>query len=555
MRTSRNRARRLASGFALVLCGGLQALAAGGNPLAGLDQLKEGRSFRVSSADPEWINGNRDARPIPPGETLTIAELTGPGRIAHLWFTIAAADPHYGRTVTLRMYWDGEEQPSVESPLGDFFAAGHGIPAVVNSLPVQVSSEGRAYNCYWPMPYRKSARITVTNDSPVHPVNALFWHIDGVTLANLPEKTAYFHAQYRQEFPCTSGRDYVILDAEGAGHYVGTVLSVHANSANWFGEGDDRFFIDGETVPSLRGTGTEDYVSDAWGFRRFRNLYYGVPIWEGSDVDDHGTAYRWHLADPVPFARSLIVTIEHKGVTFEPLLVRRDAPLNVPVFRGANAEEKEEGFAYVYTFDSSTVKSGFAERFDHFSSVAFWYQVGPAKRFAELPPGPDRLVRGTSVEAESVLEQAEAVPPEGLEVQHGGHLSGGAQLFYHPPAGEEAPALTVPFEIAEEARYVLKVFLAESWDYGTWRIDLDRREVVPGVDLYAPEVGVRLQKLGLRTLTPGTHAIRFTYLRSNPRSAVRGTAEPGRHLGVDRIYWRKVPARAVQKVKAGGGEK
>ena len=260
----------------IAAAGVARAQEASGHPLAGLERLKKERTRRVSSADENWRNGNADARPIGPGGTLTVAELEGPGRITHIWFTIAAADPYYGRSVTLRMYWDGDEQPGVESPLGDFFAAGHGIAVPVNSLPVQVSAEGRAYNCYWPMPFRKSARVTVTNDSPEHMVHALYWYVDWCATEDPGEDVAYFHAQYRQEFPCEAGRNYLIFDGVGQGHYVGTVLSVHMNSGSWFGEGDDFFYIDGEAEPSLRGTGTEDYFCDAWGFRPFNNLYYGV---------------------------------------------------------------------------------------------------------------------------------------------------------------------------------------------------------------------------------------------------------------------------------------
>lgn len=479
-----------------------------GDALGGLDRLRAGRSRRASSADANWKNGNGDARPIEPGQTRTIAELEGPGRITHIWFTIAAADPFYGRSVTLRMYWDGSKEPAVECPLGDFFAAGHGIRVPISSLPVQVSSEGRAYNCYWPMPFRRSAKITVSNDSTTHRVNALFWYVDWTQLPSLPEDTACFHAQYRQEFPCASGRDYLILDAEGRGHYVGTVLSVHANEASWFGEGDDRFFIDGEKEPSLRGTGTEDYFCDAWGFRQFTHPSYGVSIWEGFEVDDHGTAYRWHIQDPVNFEKSLRVTIEHKGVTF---------------------------------FPDGRIRSGFEERPDNLSSVAFWYQTGKARRFATLPPASERLVQGTTIEAETLVSTARATPA-GLEAQDGGY-SGGKQLFYHPPAGDTAPSLELDFSIPETGRYALKTWLTHSWDYGVWRVDLDGETVLSGVDLWSSTISTDLHKLGVRRLEKGKHRLSFHYLRSHPESRVRGDGSVGRYLGVDRIYFRRVPER------------
>ncbi len=540
--------------FCLISCSPLAVFSqvSPGMGLSNLDRLQEGRRMRASSSDPDWRNGNRDARPIPPGDTLTLGQLRGPGRITHIWCTIAAEDPHYGRSVTLRMYWDGNKEPAVEAPLGDFFACGHGIKATVNSIPVQVSSEGRAYNCFWPMPFKKSARITVSNDSATDKVHAFFWYIDWMQLPGLPENTAYFHAQYRQEFPCRSNTNYLIFNGKGRGHYVGTVLSVHMNGASWFGEGDDFFYIDGETEPSLRGTGTEDYFCDAWGFRTFNNPSYGVTIWEGFEVDDHGTAYRWHLTDPVPFKESLLVTIEHKGVTFHPKTVVTRRPLTIDVLQENDIKDApvSDRYRYVYTFDGDKVKSGFEERPDYFSSVAFWYQQGKAERFAELPPAHERLVLGETIEGESRYEYAEAVPEEGLEVQKAGHWSGGAQLFYHPPKQETPPRLTVPFEIKEPGRYILKALLTRSWDYGIYSIALDGDEVVKTVDLYSANLKIEKQELGVHTLKSGKHTLTFTAIGVNPASKVLGSGETGRYMGLDGIYLRAVPARSVRRVKA-----
>src|ERR1051326_2662717 len=294
------------------LCNPAFAQFSPGNPLAGLEQLKDFQSMRASSSDPNWKNGNGDARPIPPGGTLTLAELEGPGAIAHIWFTIAHSAPFYSRLLTLRMYWDGEEHPSVECPIGDFFGIGHGVDKPFTSLPIRVTSDGRGRNCYWPMPFRKSARITVTNESDQR-CHAFYFYIDWQKHEQLPADTAYFHAMYRQEFPCVMGRNYLLADLEGRGHYVGTIQSVYLVSPGWYGEGDDFFFIDGEKEPSLRGTGTEDYFCDGWGFREQAGPFYGAPLWEGYETGDRGTAYRFHITDPVVFHKSLRVEIEHKG--------------------------------------------------------------------------------------------------------------------------------------------------------------------------------------------------------------------------------------------------
>ena len=470
-----------------------------------LDSIERPGSFesrRASSADKNWQNGNADARPIEAGQTLTIAELDGPGRVTHIWFTIAA-DDYYSRWMTLRIYWDGETEPSVEAPIGDFFAVGHGIDVPLNSFPVAVSSEGKARNCYWPMPFRRSAKITVSNDSPDKKVRALYYYVDWQKLPTLPRDAMYFHAQYRQEFPCKMGEDYLILDAEGDGLYVGTVLSVHTDEDSWFGEGDDRFYIDGAKEPQLRGTGTEDYFCDAWGFRQFNNPFYGVSVWEGYKTDDRGTAYRWHIPDPVRFHRSLKVTIEHKGVTF---------------------------------FKNGNVKSGFEERADNFSSVAFWYQRGKAKRFATVPPAAERIVRGTVVEGESLMSKASAVPAA-LVVQKDGRFSGGAQLLFNPP--EPNSWAEVPFEVPEDGRYVLKVFLTHGPGHGTYEIRLDGNKIGQTVNLQGGDLRVVAEHLGTPELTKGVHRLRFVCVSKE----AKGAGQPRYLFGLDKVYFRKVFAR------------
>jgi len=477
---------RLALVAALIAVLLLPALAAPG-VLADLPTLKAFSAQRSSSSDPDWRNGNGDARPIPPGQTVTVADLKGPGTITHIWFTIAAEDRAYPRLLTLRMYWDGETEPSVEAPIGDFFAVGHGLDRYVNSLPVRVTSEGRARNCYWPMPFRKSARIEVTNDG-TRPVGALYWYVDWQR-GPVAKGAAYFHAQYRQEFPARSGRDYLLLDAVGRGHYVGTVLSVRLAEEGWFGEGDDRFFVDGEAEPSLRGTGSEDYFCDAWGLRPLEGPYYGVPVMEGYQAGDLVTAYRWHIPDPVPFRQSLRVTIEHKGA-------RKQA-------------------------DGSW--NGFAERADDFSSVAFWYQVEPHRRFAAVPPGKERLYYD-----ESALIEAETLTPVGEtphQVQQGGGWSGGAQLFFTP---KEPARIEIPFTVKEAGEYQLVLLVTRSWDYGDFEAALDGEHLGRTLRLYNPDVIVRDHSLGMVHLSAGEHRLRLDCIGRDPRSQ-------GYYFGLDAI--------------------
>jgi len=470
----------------LLLC--VLSVAAGAAEMSGLlgdiSTLKDFRAMRASSSDPNWKNGNGDARPIPPGATLTLAELKGPGRIAHIWCTISDRERFYGKKLVLRMFWDGERTPSVETPLNDFFCEGHGLDVTVNSLPFRVTSNGRGRNCYFPMPFAKSARIEVTNEGK-ETCGAFYYYVDWQQLDALPKDTAYFHAKYRQEYPCKSGEDYLILDAAGKGQYVGCNLSVRTNEPGWWGEGDDFFYIDGETEPSLRGTGSEDYFCDGWGLRQQDGLFYGCPIMEGDGYNKRTTAYRFHLTDPVPFTKSLKLTIEHKGARKLP-----DGAWN-----------------------------GFLERSDDFSSVAYWYQIEPHKDFAPLPSAEDRLYHTGEVviEGESMIETA--VPQNGPAPQSQGIAgwSGGAQLFFTPSNADATLTLKAP--VAKAGKYAVSVQCTTSWDYGKYQIYVNGNPVGKPVDLYSADVAqTHPISLGIMDLTPGALGIEFRCVGQNPAS-------------------------------------
>jgi hypothetical protein len=316
---------------------------AGQDLLRNLGQKQDFRSRRISSYDRS--GGNRDSIVIEPGKTAVLAEIEGPGAIHHIWTTIAA-EPFYGRKIVLRIYWDGEKSPSVEAPIGDFFGVGHGLNRNFASLPITCSSEGRARNVYWYMPFRRSCRVTVKNEG-ARAVDAFYYYIDYRELPGLAADATYFHAQYRQEFPPDPKRDYLLLEAEGAGHYVGCNMSVLERAMGWWGEGDDRMTIDGESKPSLHGTGSEDYFSDAWGMREGQSLFYGCPLQEEDfQAGSKATVYRFHIPDPVTFKKSLRVTIEHGHGN---------------------------------------------DRADLMSSVAYWYQTEPHKAFPSFPSVSERL--------------------------------------------------------------------------------------------------------------------------------------------------------------------
>ena len=234
------------------------------------------------------------------------------------------------------------------------------------------------------------------------------------------------------------GRNYLLADIEGRGHYVGTVQSVYHSSPGWYGEGDDFFTIDGAAEPQLRGTGTEDYFCDAWGFRQQDGPFYGTPLWEGYNTGDRSSAYRWHIPDPVTFQKSLRAEIEHKGSQ---------------------------------TFPDGKV-DGFIERDDLMSSVAFWYQVEPHKPWPELPPGKDRLpFREQTLVVGHALVPVAKHSDAPLETQPTSGATDGKQLWFRP--ADDKGWLELPFTVEKEMTVELWVKTLHSWDYGTWRVRVD----------------------------------------------------------------------------------
>jgi len=445
---------------------------------------------RASSYDRDWENGNMDARRFDPGQTRVLADLEGPGRITHIWFTAFGYERGFPRSVVLRMYWDGSEEPAVEAPLGDFFAAGHGMQVNINSSRVATSSFGRAYNCYWNMPFRESAHITVTNESEKD-TTGLYWYVDWEK-REIPEDIPYFHAQYRQENPPQPGEDYLIADIEGKGHYVGTVLSVRASQPGWFGEGDDRFYVDGDTLPTLHGTGTEDYFNDAWAFRVVNRPNYGVSIWEGMNTGSRITAYRWHVTDPIFFEKSLNFTIEHKGNTF---------------------------------YEDNTLAEAVSDRRpDFYSSVAFWYQTGAAKRFAEMPPVADRMAPFTLIQVDETME---GNLPENTVIHKDISYTNRKGLHFTPT--REGATLTIPFEVSEVGNYLVFARVWPRGDAGMYDFYLNEQLLVEAWDLFEEHHFVTDIKLGnMHSLEKGTHTLKAVY---------RGTSNPGApgHLFIDAI--------------------
>jgi len=289
---------------------------------------------------------------IAAGQTFTLADIEGPGQIQQIWMTPTGN----WRFSILRIYWDGAEHPSVECPVGDFFASGWSKFAPLSSLAVCVNP-GSAFNCYWQMPFRKRCRITFENLAGEDMV--LFYQIN-YALQEVPAETAYFHAQFRRVNPLPYKEVYTILDGvEGWGHYVGTYMAWGVNNSGWWGEGEIKFYMDGDgEFPTICGTGTEDYFCGSYNFenqatkqyQEFSTHYAGLhQVLRPDGV--YGSQmrfgmYRWHLTDPVRFEKDLRVTIQALGWRKD----GRYLPLQ-----------------------------------DDIASVAYWYQTLPARPFPKLP--------------------------------------------------------------------------------------------------------------------------------------------------------------------------
>ncbi|HEY3269486.1 MAG TPA: glycoside hydrolase family 172 protein [Armatimonadota bacterium] len=471
------------------------------SPMDGLElaRLKPYTAERSSSNNAD-LSSNDDSKRLPAGQTLTLADVDGPGAITHIWMTLAANEYAWPRLLRLRIYWDNSPFPSVDTPLGDFFAVGHGYERKVDSLPVRCSSDGRSHNCYWPMPFRKHARVTMTNEGK-RGVGLFYFHVDWRKQDSIPYDVAYFHAHYRQAIPAPPGRNYVIADIQGTGHYVGTVLSVVQNRTGWFGEGDDMWYVDGETTASLQGTGTEDFFNDAWGFHEATGPYYGITVADGQGVGARSSAYRWQILDPVPFKKSLRLEIEHKGWTFN---------------------DETDG----------SVRSGFEERADEFSSVAFWYQK-ELKPLPDLPAGYARTPYGnaTVIEAEDLLSKVKTEKGE-AEIQKG--LDWTKDLIFFKGVGVGS-SLSIPFNAPTDGAYEITTQLVHSYDYGTYQASLDGKPLGEPQKAYAAGTYASLDHiLGRAKLAAGPHELTFKAVGKEPAST-------GYYLGVDNIVLAKLP--------------
>jgi hypothetical protein len=361
------------------------------NSLSSLPLITNGRSRSITGENPngEKGNGGKEASKLGPsrkgraainlqaGEETVLAEIDGPGVLQHIWMTVRDTTPQgyfVLRDLVIRIYWDDEETPSVESPLGDFFCSGFAATYTVNSMPIVVNPT-RGFNCYFPMPFRKKARVVMLNQHPCD-IERFFFQIDYCLYDSIPDEAAYFHAQWRRQPITTLGEDYVILDnVKGKGHYIGTYMALSALERYWYGEGEVKFFMDGDKeYPTICGTGLEDYFGGAWGFittkegenaveNTFSTPFLGYPFYSNAeknyshrflgDCPPMRSFYRWHIMDPIRFETELKVTVQQIGVC----------------------------------------NLGLYERQDDVATVAYWYQSEPHTPFSPILPSEKRWPR------------------------------------------------------------------------------------------------------------------------------------------------------------------
>lgn len=501
--------------------------------LSDLSKPQDGRSRRETSTFREGPDGrySRSAKPkgdllersnsdnfrVAPGQIHTLMDVKGSGVITHIWMTFLGPEiQDWARDgsathqdMLLRIYWDGNPRPAVEAPVGDFFANCFGERSQVISLPVVVE-DADSYNCFWHMPFRKSARVEIVNQGTKN-VNLLYYNIDWIE-KKVASDTPYFYAQYRQEYPVENGKDYVVLDTKGKGHYVGTVMAVRTRSPSWFGEGDEKIYIDGEQDASIWGTGTEDYFLSAWGLKKTTTPYFGVPYFDQwGIVGGHTSAYRWHINDPLVFQKGIKVTFEH--------------------------------FGWISPDENKDYKSmSWNEREDDFSSVAFWYQTGTPTFDARAPSGAARRLPSL----ERAIAYARDAETHGMGEsmrQQLPHFEG-AQVLYKPLSEQDA-WIEIPIEVQESEPLRLLLNMTTSYDFGIYQPYLlgpskDQSVKLGGpLDFYSADIAKREFHLLDFWPEPGKYKLRLVCTGKSPASR-------GHFLGIESVRLRERRPRVKQ---------
>jgi len=528
---------------------------------------QNGRSMRATSTFREGADGNYDPNAPPksdleeksnrdnfrvqPGQTHVLLDAKGPGIITHMWLTFLGPEPHpwaregsaNHQEMLLRIFYDGNDRPGVEAPVGDFFGGCFGKRREVISLPV-VAQGGDSYNCFWHMPFRHSIRIEIVNESEKQ-ISLLYYNIDWIKKDEIPEDTPYFYAQYRQEYPLGNdggdeseasisnmGRPYLLLETKGRGHYVGTVFCVRTRGPGWFGEGDEMITIDGEEIPSVWGTGTEDYFLCAWGLEPTLTPYFGVPYFDQwGIVGGHTSAYRWHINDPILFSESIKVEFETFGW---------NSPDENPDYRAMSWNPREDDYA----------------------SVAFWYQTGiptfssraPQAKYRKLPniersiflakdldiakqgvqvademPRIEYLGRPArdtkEIEVRPLWEHFDypvlVIPGSAGRAQFAAGRGQGASLAGYGQA-TKGPTLEIPITVANKEPLRLLIHVATGPDAGTFQAYLDDVKLREPMDFYNPTVEAKEFHLLDFWPEPGKYTLRLECTGKNHLSNSQG---------------------------------
>lgn len=404
--------------------------------------IQAGKMIQLSSHD--TTGGNNDRIPIKPGEKVPIANIKGEGMIARIWVTVDSRDPDYLRTILIRMFWDGEENPSVEVPLGDFF----GSPfQYQHHLPKYVGMSSGGYYSYFPMPFKNGAVIEIENQGREE-VYALYYQINYYELEknSLPKEIPYFHAQWKRDVRTESTENYVALYALGKGFFAGLNFNGQPYDGRLFYlEGDEMIFVDGEAKPSVYGTGMEDYFTAGWYFQNgpFAADYHGLTFLDPET--GRVTAYRHHIPDAIPFKNSIKVTFEH----------------------GHGNEEVVD-----------------------LSTTAFWYQTEPHQKFNSIGVPGQRMVLKRPISSGVIAPNAFKVRTDlDFEIrdmtQNGPDWIGNEQLIVK---GKDGASFSIILDQLEEAAYEIEIYYSKAPEFGTTEIGLNGKRLM---ELEA--LGTRLQ--------------------------------------------------------------
>jgi len=436
-----------------------------------LPYLKPSKLVEVSSYDTS--GGNNDRIMIPKGKTTTILDVSGPGVIVRIWLTIDSRDPYFLRKILLRMYWDKEEYPSVEVPIGDFFGCGFAYKHY--STPYLSMTSG-GYTCFFPMPFEGHAKIDIVNETG-QDVIAFYYQIDYQKLEKpISRDIAYFHASWHRDIRTNYDSSYVVLNTKGKGHLVGINMNMQSYDGGLgFLEGDHKIFVDGEKKPSVYGTGTEDYFSSGWYFNKgeYAGPYNGLIL--KNDTLGRIAAYRFHIPDPVPFKKSIKFTIEH-------------------------------GHGNLDIAD--------------YSSTAYWYQLEPHVKFSVMPKAgqriPLRVVTPNHIlEAETVKFSPVTIRSKFEDMsEQGPEWSGSKQLLID---SKNKDVFTFTFTDLKEPEYKINVYFTKGPDYGNVKIFANDQPageikgyssmIYPGGSVTLPSIKNPGNKLELKFVVDGKDSV------------------------------------------------